>query len=136
MYQTTYIGFHTCKDTLKTPQLVTDSDTWDSFLGNSHPDSKVPNEQDHLISSPTPTVKQEYSKEDTLSDLTDNLDPSLWSDLKDFELSKPAIMPLKMASDNADTVYSCTGSRSLDMDFGVFSAHFVTDFHFEESQLL
>ncbi|KAJ1387528.1 WRKY domain [Sesbania bispinosa] len=124
MYQITYIGFHTCKDTLKAPQMVKYSDTWDSFLVNSHhgDESKVPNLQAPPIS---PTVKQEYPNDDT-----DNL----WSDLKDFELSKPAIVP----SDNVDTVYSCTGSQNLDMDFGVFSSHhFTTDFHFDdESHLL
>ena len=121
--------------------MVTNANGWDSYLVNFHnPDSKVsPHEHDPPISSQTPTiVKQEHPKEDTQSDLTDNLDPSLWSDLKDFELSKPAITPIKMASDNADTVYSCTGSQCLDMDFGVFSSHhFGTDFPFvDESHLL
>ncbi|XP_061356062.1 probable WRKY transcription factor 70 [Gastrolobium bilobum] len=135
MYQITYIDFHTCKDTLKPPQMVTYSDTLDSFLVNgSHPDSKVPNEQDPPISSQDPTIIKEHPKQETPSDLTDNLDPTLWSDLKDFELSKPATIPLKMASDNADTVYSCTGSQSLDLDFGVFSSHF--GIHFDESNLL
>ncbi|TKY73954.1 WRKY transcription factor 70 [Spatholobus suberectus] len=129
MYNITYIGLHTCKDTLKAPQMVTYSETWDSFLKNSHPDSNVPNEQhDPPIRSQSPIVKQEYPNDDTPSDLTD---ANLWSDLKEFELSnaKPA---LKIASENADTVYSCTGSRSLDMDFGIFSSHFSSDdFHFD-----
>lgn len=108
-----------------------------SFLVNSHHDSKVPNEQDPLVCSQTPIIKHEYPKEDTPRNHTDNLDPTLWSDLKDFELSKPTI-GLKMTSDNADTVYSCTDhSQSLEMDFGGFSSHFIsTDFHFDESHLL
>ncbi|OIV98074.1 hypothetical protein TanjilG_09567 [Lupinus angustifolius] len=133
MYHTTYIGFHTCKDTLMTPQMVTYSDTLDSFLVNSNSDSKVPNEKDAPFCSQI--IKQEYPKEDIPNDLKDNLDPTLWSDLKDLELYKPAIVLSKV--DNADTVYSCTDdSQSLDLDFGVFPSHFSTDFHFDESHLL
>ncbi|KAL2339487.1 hypothetical protein Fmac_007427 [Flemingia macrophylla] len=137
MYNITYIGFHTCKDSLslnlKAPQMVTYSETRDSFLENSHPDHDdsniLPNGQqqhDPPVRSQSTNVKQEYPKDDTPSDLTD---ANLWSDLKDFELSdvKPA---LKITSDNAD-VYSCTGSRSLDMDFGMFSPHFSSDFDFD-----
>ncbi|KAE9604100.1 hypothetical protein Lal_00002295 [Lupinus albus] len=109
MYHTTYIGFHTCKDTLNAPQMVTYSDTLDS---------KVPNEKDTTFCSQIiPIIKQEYPKEDTFNnDLKDNLDPTLWSDLKDLELYKPAIV--------------------LSKDFGVFHSHFSTDFHFDESHLL
>ncbi|XP_019414293.1 PREDICTED: probable WRKY transcription factor 70 isoform X2 [Lupinus angustifolius] len=114
MYHTTYIGFHTCKDTLMTPQMVTYSDTLDSFLVNSNSDSKVPNEKDAPFCSQI--IKQEYPKEDIPNDLKDNLDPTLWSDLKDLELYKPAIV--------------------LSKDFGVFPSHFSTDFHFDESHLL
>ena len=115
-FLTTYIGIHTCKATPKAPYLVVDSTTWESSLANSHPDSKVPKEQDHSISSPIPNIKQEHSKVDTPIDVADHkFDPTLWSDLKDIELSKPSIMPLKMAPDNAD------------MDFGVDSVHFGTD---------
>ncbi|CAL0305343.1 unnamed protein product [Lupinus luteus] len=138
MYHTTYIGFHTCKDTLEAPQMVTYSDTLDSFLVNSNSDSKVPNEKDTpFCSQIDPIIKQEYPKEDTSNDLKDNLDPTLWSDLKDLELYKPAILLSKVQSDNADTVYSCTDdSQSLRLDFGVFPSHFSTDFHFDENHLL
>lgn len=135
VYNITYIGFHTCKDTLKAPQMVTYSETWNSFLENSHPaDSNVENEQQHdpPIRSQSPIVKQECHNDDTPSDLTD---ANLWSDFKDFELSNSK-SALKIASDNADTVYSCTASRSLDMDFGMFSSHFTTDFDFDDSHLV
>ncbi|KAE9608774.1 hypothetical protein Lal_00020277 [Lupinus albus] len=130
MYHTTYIGIHTCKDTLTVPQMITYSDTLDSILMNSNSDSKVPNEKDPSI------IKREYYKQDMLSDLKDNLDSTLWSDLKDFEQYKSVIVPPKMKSHNADTVYSCNDFQSLDMDFGVFSSPFSTDFHFDESHLL
>ncbi|TKY56378.1 hypothetical protein E2542_SST20822 [Spatholobus suberectus] len=99
---------------------------------------KVPKTQDHHISSPSLTIKQEFSKEDPSSDVTDHkLDPILWSDLKDFQPSKPAIMPLKMESDNnADNVYSCTDSQRLGMNFVAASVYFGPDFHFDETQLL
>ncbi|CAJ1974539.1 unnamed protein product [Sphenostylis stenocarpa] len=110
MFNITYIGFHTCKDTLKALQMVTYSETWDSFLENSHPDSNVPNEQQQHsppIRSQSPIVKQEYPNHDE-TDPSDLTDSNLWSDLKDFELpnDKPS---LKIASENADTVFSCTG---------------------------
>lgn len=98
MYNITYIGLHTCKDTLKAPQMVT-YETWDSFLENSHADLNVPNEQkqhDPPIRSQSPIVKQEYP-----NDESDPTDADLWSDLKDFELSneKPGF---KIVSENAD----------------------------------
>jgi hypothetical protein len=124
MFQTTYIGHHTCRDILKTPQIITECHGWESFLGNS--ESAIPSKEDGAVttvSSSTPTIKEE-SKEEALSDLTDNL-PSLgdhlWQDLKDFELSGP------MGSENGDvvsTMYSCTDtdSLSLNIDFdGDFS---------------
>ncbi|KAG5031655.1 hypothetical protein AAZX31_06G135400 [Glycine max] len=132
-YNITYIGFHTCKDTLKAPQVVTHSKTWDSFLG---PESNVPNEHYSTIGSQSQIVIQEYPNDET--DPSDLTDANLWSDLKDFELSNDKPAGLKIAPENADSVYSCTGSRSLDMDFGIFSPHFCSteDFHFDESQLL
>ncbi|XP_054789115.1 probable WRKY transcription factor 70 [Prosopis cineraria] len=130
MFLTTYIGFHTCKDILKAPEMViSDSGNWESYL---LVESKAQNDDQKahgrpLISSTssTPTIKQEYPKEDTpLSEITDNMEPSLWSDFKDFELSEP----LKMLTEhNADTVYSGGGGA---MDFGADqSAGFGTDHH-------
>ncbi|XP_020210355.1 probable WRKY transcription factor 70 [Cajanus cajan] len=87
MYQTTYIGMHTCNaKPPKATHSTTNSTTWESYLLNSDRDSKVPNVHDHH--SPSLTIKREFPKENTSSDVTDhNLDPSLWSELKDFESS-------------------------------------------------
>lgn len=144
MYQITYIGFHTCKSTLQTPQMVTFSDTnnnWDSFLVNFHHHSKVLNYDQHddpLISTSQirPNVKQEYLN-DERSELTEDLlDPNLWCDLKDFELSKPAIN-LSFNTVVSDTVYSSTESQNLEIDFGVFSSDFSNDLiYFDESHLI
>lgn len=91
VYQITYIGIHTCNAaTPNATHSATASGTtaWESYLVNSDRESKVPNVQDndHHNSSPSIDIKQELPKEDTPSDITyHKLDPSLWSDLKDFE---------------------------------------------------
>ena len=77
MFQITYKGLHTCKDTLKGPQIIREPDPWETYIVNNPPDSMWGNSKqaDHdqaLSSSTTPTMKQE-SKEEALSDLTDNL---------------------------------------------------------------
>ncbi|KAG4954897.1 hypothetical protein JHK87_040491 [Glycine soja] len=147
MLQTTYIGIHTCNGTpMATHSAIGSSSTeWESsyLLNFDHHDSKVPNVQDHHISSPNLTIKQEFPKEDTHSDVADHKysDPNLWSDLKDFQPFKPTIMPFRMESDNnnnnntnADNVYSsCTDYQRLNMNFEMASVHFDTDFHFDES---
>ncbi|KAE7996482.1 hypothetical protein FH972_001201 [Carpinus fangiana] len=100
MFQTTYIGLHTCKDIVKTPQIVTETHGWECFLAKSESAIAV-----------TPSVKLE-AKEEALSDLTGNLH-SFWPDLKDFPLSGP------IGSDNGDvvsTMYSCTDTASLSLD--------------------
>ncbi|XP_028778885.1 probable WRKY transcription factor 70 [Neltuma alba] len=123
MYQITYIGYHTCKDILKTPQVVTESGNWEPFFADS---KIIPNEVIKVH-----PIKQEHHhpREETPSYLTNSGldDPILWSDLKD--LSEAAMVPLG-SSDNADTVYSCSGS----LDFGVEydSVRFASDdFHFD-----
>ncbi|WJX40703.1 WRKY transcription factor [Trifolium repens] len=151
MYQITYIGFHTCKASLQTPQMVAFSaDTnWDSFPVNPHHHSKeiVVHQDSPIITSERPIVKQEYPNNDDnttqISDLTDNLldDQNLWSDFKDFELSKPAatlsfnnVAPSD--DNNADNVYSCTESQNLEIDFGLFSDFSNDLVYFDESNLL
>ncbi|KAK7385439.1 hypothetical protein VNO78_31159 [Psophocarpus tetragonolobus] len=109
MYQTTYIGIHTCNATPKATHSVTHSATRDSHLLNSDHDTKVTNVQNYHISSPNLTTKPEFPKEDTPSDVT-----------------------YHKLLDTPDTVYSCIDSQSLDMDFMVPSLHFDTDFHFDE----
>ncbi|XP_050877081.1 probable WRKY transcription factor 70 isoform X1 [Lathyrus oleraceus] len=137
-YQITYIGFHTCNATLHTPQMVTFSaDTnWDTFHVNSQPLSmevltNYIQQDSPIITSERPIVKQEYPNNDDStttprSDLTDDLfDANLWSDFKDFELSKP------------DTsVYSCSESQNLEIDFGVFSDFSNDLVYFDERHLL
>ncbi|CAK7339996.1 unnamed protein product [Dovyalis caffra] len=154
MYHTTYIGHHTCRDILKAPQMITDSDPWESYNYNnivtSH--SKIPKyekeEEEHHpfigSSSKEPKIKQEESKEDAPSDLTgdvSSLDSIVWKDLIPFEESvdEPTMILRPDCGVVVDSVhaYSCTEvtSQSLDMDFFVRSIDFDCDFHFDESEL-
>ncbi|KAL1290591.1 hypothetical protein HN51_059248 [Arachis hypogaea] len=78
LYQITYIGRHTCKETLKAPQMT-------AYLLNP---------QDHHQTPPTNAIiKQEYPKqEDTPSGeiiIAEKLDANLWSELKDIEITNP-----------------------------------------------
>ncbi|PQQ03151.1 putative WRKY transcription factor 70 [Prunus yedoensis var. nudiflora] len=139
LYQTTYIGQHTCKS-MVLPQMILgigSSDPWESQTVSS--ESGTPNKQNHdlLGSSAMPIVKQEEYKEGTPtpSDLTDNLSSletnNLWSDFKDdFALCDPAAMCVstKMGSDNDDVV----SNMYLDLDFVDKSIDFEGDFNFDE----
>ncbi|KAL4620679.1 hypothetical protein ACB092_06G172700 [Castanea dentata] len=143
MYQITYIGIHTCKDTLKAPQIIMEPDPWETYIVSNPPDTMWGNgkQADHdqaLSSSTTPKIKQE-SKEEALSDLTDNLsslgtdnnNSYLWTDFKDFDLVESAIMSPKLGSDNGDvvsTMYSCTETASHGLDL----CHFDGDFNFDD----
>ncbi|XP_016650310.1 PREDICTED: probable WRKY transcription factor 70 isoform X2 [Prunus mume] len=137
LYQTTYIGQHTCKSMVPPQMIIGSSDHWESQTVSS--ESETPNKQNHdfLGSSAIPIVKQEEYKEGTPtpSDLTDNLSSletnHLWSDFKDdFALCDPAAMCVstKMGSDNEDVV----SNMYLDMDFVVKSIDFDRDFNFDE----
>ena len=143
MFQITYKGLHTCKDTLKGPQIIREPDPWETYIVNNPPDSMWGNSKqaDHdqaLSSSTTPTMKQE-SKEEALSDLTDNR-PNLQSDFYNlrswsnfnFNLVGPAIMPPKLGSDKGDVV-STTDSRTETASHGLdFGGHFDGDFNFDD----
>lgn len=61
MYQTTYFNNHTCKETLRAPHLIIDSDPVEPNLISF----QAPKAQDH---TPTNLVKQELYKEDNLSE--------------------------------------------------------------------
>ncbi|KAJ4840950.1 hypothetical protein Tsubulata_026932 [Turnera subulata] len=155
MYHTTYIGNHTCKDTLKSPQIITDSDPWECYYSASNNSTpKIPSQQNggHFITTApasTLVIKQE-SKEETPSDLTaDNnvnssMESLIWKDLMvSFESSSAHEHGLTRSSDNygapTSSLYSiCTEatSQSLDMEFVAKSIDFDGDFHFDESELI
>lgn len=143
MFQITCKGLHTCKDTLKGPQIIREPVPWFTYFANNPPDSMWGNSKqaDHdqaLSSSTTPTIKQE-SKEEALSDLTGNhpileydfLNLRSWSNFNAFNLVGPAIMPPKLGSDKGDVV-STTDSRTETASHGLdFGGHFDGDFDFD-----
>lgn len=145
LYHTTYIGSHTCRNIPEAPQIITDSDPWESYnltssVISSH--SKIPRyeEQDHhpIMGSPC-EVEQESKEDQTPSGLADNvssLDSFMWKDLIPFEepVDEPTMI-LRSDYEAVDSIhlYSCTEvtSQSLDMDFVVKSFDFDCDFHFD-----
>ncbi|KAK6228782.1 hypothetical protein SCA6_001122 [Theobroma cacao] len=108
MFQIVYIGSHTCRDSSKAPQIITDhSEPWKSYNMVTSGDSKISSKQQHhhhhcLNPSPTtPTVKQESKEETTASDLTD-WDSNVWKDiigLSGFEIMDLQIKPVEFQSD-------------------------------------
>ena len=139
MYQITYIGTHTCRDSFKSPQIIAYSESCESYMVTSG-DSKIPRKQQHhhLNPSTIPTVKQESKEETTPSDLTD-LDSIMWKDIMDggFEYSSEP----GMGSDYGDVVsnmYSFTEitSRNFELDFVIKPVEFENDFHFDESEFV
>ncbi|KAF3433261.1 hypothetical protein FNV43_RR24363 [Rhamnella rubrinervis] len=152
LFQITYIGQHTCRGILKVPQVIIDSDPYDSnyHLGGSNISSVSRNVL------PT-TIKQEKFKEELGTPSSDHetsdhddhdrhnqicpLDADIWSDLKGFELSDH-----HQADNNRECAVSImysfteTGSSStshdhgFDMDFVIKSIDFESDFHFDETQ--
>lgn len=115
-YHIIYIGPHTCRDVLSSPQILGDSSdpNWASCHLNY--------ENQHV--STVPIKQEESSKEDNPSDLTDNVSNTLSSTVwKEF-----------LAVDHyGGAVFSSTEatSQNLDMDFVVKSFDFYKDFHFD-----
>ncbi|XVE86027.1 hypothetical protein DITRI_Ditri18aG0003300 [Diplodiscus trichospermus] len=117
-YQTTYIGTHTCRDSFKAPQIITGSESWESYMVTSG-DPKSPtkhhhHQHHHSDPSKATAVKQESKEETSLSDLTE-LDSDVWKEI--------------MGSDYGDVVsnvYLCNEITE--------PAEFETDFPFDESE--
>ncbi|XP_015868887.2 WRKY DNA-binding transcription factor 70 [Ziziphus jujuba] len=158
MFQTTYIGHHTCRNILKAPKMIssTDSDpNWEINYNGEHLGTCSPMSRNMNIpgnGALAGTIKQEDQfKEATPS--SDNFSPlmesthddhdDMWSDLKGFELSEPA--SIIGSADNHEDVVSIMYSvmdnptttlttHNLDMDFVVKSIDFDSDFDFDETQ--
>lgn len=68
MYHITYIGHHTCKRTFKSPQMIPDSDPWESYSESKAPQMNIQGTTNLPLSS---SVKQELNKlEDAPNDTT------------------------------------------------------------------
>ncbi|OVA13711.1 DNA-binding WRKY [Macleaya cordata] len=125
MYRTTYIGQHTCKDTLKAPQLILDSSPTDTCVLNFQ--SNYTPKQDF----PFPLMKQEIKGElaNNDKDSAQSSDFLVWPDLPAFDSSGPTSMWASTSgSDHGDVnsgVYSCTTSdESFDMGIIVGDVNF------------
>lgn len=122
MYQITYIGNHTCREITRAPQMITDSDPWESSYtpsrNNSDTKPLTNSQQSFVLCSANNSIKKEEElalvKEDTTttsSDLTDNLssfDSLLAPELMGFESSDPTAMYLSGVDDSPQSF--------LDMD--------------------
>ncbi|KAI6676051.1 hypothetical protein NL676_036847 [Syzygium grande] len=114
LYQITYIGSHTCKEITRAPQMITDSDPWESSYtpscNNSDTKPLIYSQQSFAFCSAKNSIKKEEElalvKEDTTttsSDLTDNLsslDSILPLELMGFESSDPTAMYLSCGDGN------------------------------------
>lgn len=124
MYDTTYIGRHTCRDIISFPQIVAE---------NSEPNwgSTISAGGSFVVSSsssiPTEEIKQECKEETTSTDHQDlsSLDSIGWEDFVSFQSSDEP--------EAAAMVFSCNNkmisSHSLDM-----YNDFEHGFHFDESE--
>ncbi|XP_038721970.1 WRKY DNA-binding transcription factor 70-like [Tripterygium wilfordii] len=119
MFQTTYIGNHTCRNVVMAfPKMEINPESfWQSCVG-------IP----EYSEIPTTIIKQEPSKaaEETPggTGTGDELNNSVWEDLMPFDYScEPASI--------VSNVYTITSQDSLDIDFGVDSFNFDTDFQFD-----
>ncbi|KAJ4971718.1 hypothetical protein NE237_004817 [Protea cynaroides] len=129
MYQTTYIGHHTCQDVFKAPQFIIDDIPREAILFSfeSNPATK----QELPSFSYFPSVKQEYKKE--ASALCDSkthnnqssLESLLWSDLPSIKSGPTLDLPSTPGSDYGDAsgVYSCTTSSYSSFDMDLDSIH-------------
>ncbi|KAK6943358.1 WRKY domain [Dillenia turbinata] len=134
MFRTTYSGYHTCKNLLKAPQIILDSDPRDSATLLSFDT----NDQQHhdstgifaSLRSTSTSIKHESRDEEIPGPYpTHNhrsSDYLVSPELTTFESSGPATSTLS-GSDRGDVmseVYSCTAStHSMDMDLA---------FHFDD----
>ncbi|MED6176425.1 WRKY Transcription Factor [Stylosanthes scabra] len=78
LYQITYIGQHTCKESLKASQMTMMTTT------------NLLNPKDHHQTPPANAIiKQEDTTPSDDLIIAEKLDGNLWSDLKDFEITNP-----------------------------------------------
>ncbi|KAA8539704.1 hypothetical protein F0562_026396 [Nyssa sinensis] len=133
MYQTTYFGRHTCRETPAAPRMIiSDSDPVESYL-LSFESKKISTE----------LVKEE-SKEETHSDPCNNLsslDSIVWPDLMAMESFGAALMMGSNHDHDQDVISSVYSSAStspagLDVDCFIKHVDFDNDFHFDEIEFI
>ncbi|KAL4368553.1 hypothetical protein GQ457_05G023910 [Hibiscus cannabinus] len=67
MYETTYIGTHTCMDSFRAPQIIPDSECWESHMGPQIPSK--------------PSLKREPREGTRTGNDVMDLDPMVWKEI-------------------------------------------------------
>ncbi|KAK9124761.1 hypothetical protein Sjap_014363 [Stephania japonica] len=150
MYRTIYMGHHTCRDTLRAPQLVSESDSYiddSSYLLNFQSNDASPTTRKQgygafitsLISSASVKPESDLTAHNLLR--SEYL-PVQSPDLTSFESSGPSNVLAGATSgseygDVISSVYSSCNTassdeQSLNMDEYFFDGHDFDDFQFDE----
>ncbi|KAL5711443.1 hypothetical protein ACHQM5_021899 [Ranunculus cassubicifolius] len=146
MYQTTYMGNHTCTNPLRPLQIILDpspSTSPQSLIFNFKPNPTINSKQDlRPLFASFPSFKLEpkdEQEEPVTLQYQCSLDDQYFSnDLSQFETSQPTSMLASSSSgsDHGDvisSVYSCTTSpTSLDLDLVVDNVDFNDDVFLDE----
>ncbi|KAE8709786.1 Detected protein of confused Function [Hibiscus syriacus] len=122
MYQITYIGNHTCRpDSFKAPQIISDSESWQSHKMVTFVNSDIP--------SSTTTTKQEVKEETTTttSGLTDLGSVIMWKDIIGADYGDVV--------SNVYSSYEIT-SQNLELDLVMKPVEFEDNFELDESEPL
>lgn len=140
MYNTIYIGQHTCKNTLKAPQMIVDSQPYNTQLSNdnhlplnvvspNHHQSRKdhttwtskPDNHDSIFS--TPLKKEEEAHDQVVTTEEEQSEGKssfendyLWSGFKDIEISDPTMGLLSSTIVNKPKFMGSDDSHGIDDD--------------------
>lgn len=115
LYVVTYMGQHTCKDVLKTPQLILDSTSAELCVLNC--ESTMPRKHDPVLTSSFTSLKHETIIAEKPIDLNQaSSSPSSYLISFDHETFDSHLQMEFSMGDVASSVYSSTSSHNLDMD--------------------
>ncbi|KAL9421852.1 hypothetical protein AB3S75_034178 [Citrus x aurantiifolia] len=124
MYDTTYIGHHTCRDIISFPQIVAESSepNWGSTISTGG--SFVVSSSSSI---PTEEIKQECKEETTSTDHQDlsSLDSIVWEDFVSFQSSDEP--------EAAAMVFSCNNNKMISSHSLDMYNDFEHGFHFDDS---
>nr|URH10296.1 WRKY56 [Phoebe bournei] len=114
LYVVTYMEQHTCKDVLKTPQLILDSTSGELCVLNY--ESTMPRKHDRVLTSSFTSLKHETIAEKPIDLNQASSSPSSYHISFDHETFDSHLQMEFSMGDVASSVYSSTSSHNLDMD--------------------
>lgn len=114
LYVVTYMEQHTCKDVLKTPQLILDSTSGELCVLNY--ESTMPRKHDRVLTSSFTSLKHETIAEKPIDLNQASSSPSSYLISFDHETFDSHLQKEFSIGDVASSVYSSTSSHNLDMD--------------------